>query len=84
MDVVTKVSVNVMMTMKVKTALAESAQKNVQATAFAPLIWHVNVTKASWVLTVQPKHVHVTVPEEVCATMVLAFATENGQAQHVK
>jgi hypothetical protein len=36
------------------------------------------------VLTVQPKHVHVTVPEEVCATMVLAFATENGQAQHVK
>jgi|Dee2metaT_4_FD_contig_31_1098489_length_386_multi_4_in_0_out_0_2 hypothetical protein len=38
MDVVTKVSVNVMMTMKVKTALAESAQKNVQATAFALLI----------------------------------------------
>jgi hypothetical protein len=80
MDVVTKVSVNVMMTMKVKTALAESAQKNVQATAFALLIWHVNATKASWVLIAQPKLAHVTVLEEVCAIMVHVSATENGLA----
>jgi len=78
MDAVTKVSVNVTTTMKVKIAPAESAQKNVQATAFAPLIWHVNVTKASWALIAQPKLAHVIVPEEVCAITVHVSATENG------